>query len=127
MDDLIKQFLAQKNIAVAGSFRSKEKVAYKIFLQLKEKDYNVFPVNPFLSDVEGVKCYPSISDILYPIGAVDLVTPPAATEKIVEECKRKGIKYIWMQPGAESEKAIKFCGQNNMKVIHNLCLMVKLG
>jgi len=37
MDDIIKEFLAQKNIAVAGSFRLKEKVAYKIFLQLKEK------------------------------------------------------------------------------------------
>ena len=127
MSDLIKEFLAQKNIAVVGSFRSKEKVAYKIFLQLKEKGYNVFPVNPSLSDVEGVKCYPSISDILYPIDAVDIVTPPEATEKIVEECKKKGIKYVWMQPGAESENAIKFCEHNNIKVIHNSCLMVELG
>lgn len=127
MDGIIKEFLSQKNIAVAGSFRSKEKVAYRIFLKLKEKGYNVFPVSPSLSEVEGVKCYPSVSDILYPLDAVDLVTPPAVTEKIAEECKRKGIKYVWMQPGAESEKAIKFCETNNINVIHHICLMVEVG
>ncbi|MBI5574638.1 MAG: CoA-binding protein [Elusimicrobia bacterium] len=124
--DIIKEFLAQKNIAVAGSFRSKEKVAYKIFLQLKEKGYNVFPVNPSISELEGVKVYRSVLEISEKVDAVDIVTPPEATEKIVEECKKKEVKYVWMQPGAESEKAIKFCEQSNIKVIHNSCLMVEL-
>ena len=127
MDEIIKKFLEQKNIAVIGSFRSKEKVAYKIFLQLKEKGYNIFPVNPSLSEVEGFKCYPAISDIPSVIDAVDLVTPPEATEKIVEGCKKENVKYVWMQPGAENEKAVKFCLDNNIKVIHNVCLMVESG
>ncbi len=126
MDDIIKKFLAQKNIAVVGSFRSKEKVAYKIFLQLKEKGYNVFPVNPSISELEGVKVYGSVLEISEKVDAIALVTPPEATERIVEECKKKGIKYVWMQPGAESENAIKFCEHNNIKVIHDSCLMVEL-
>jgi len=60
------------------------------------------------------------------VDAIALVTPPEATERIVEECKKKGIKYVWMQPGAESENAIKFCEHNNIKVIHDSCLMVEL-
>lgn len=127
MNNIIKEFLAQRNIAVAGSFRSKEKVAYKILLQLKGKGYNVFPVNPSLTEVEGLKCYCAVSDISFVVDAVDIVTPPEATEKIVEDCKKKNIKYVWMQPGAESEKAIKFCNDNNIKVIHNACLMVESG
>lgn len=147
MDDIIKEFFNQKDIAVIGSFRSKDKVAYKILLQLKEKCYNVIPVNPSLLEVEGLKCYPAVIDIpskvdpttcLHTEGvfddtqtsggvtAVSIVTPPEATEKIVEDCKKKNIKYVWMQPGAESEKAIKFCNANGIKVIHNTCLMLKI-
>ncbi|HAX61263.1 MAG TPA: CoA-binding protein [Elusimicrobia bacterium] len=126
-ENITKDFLVQKNIAVAGSFRSKEKVAYRIFLQLKEKGYNVFPVNPSISELEGVKVYGSVLEISQKVDAVDIVTPPAVTEKIVEECKKKGIKYVWMQPGAESENAIKFCERNNIKVIYNTCLMVEAG
>ncbi|OGS44288.1 MAG: hypothetical protein A2539_02220 [Elusimicrobia bacterium RIFOXYD2_FULL_34_15] len=125
MEDIIKEFLNQKNIAIAGSFKSKEKVAYEILLKLKNKGYNVFPVNPNLKDVEGLKCYSTVKDIPLKIDAIDIVTPPVVTEKIVEDCKNKGVKYVWMQPGAESEKAIKFCNDNNIKVIHNSCLLVQ--
>ncbi|HAM37955.1 MAG TPA: CoA-binding protein [Elusimicrobia bacterium] len=125
MENIVKEFLEKKNIAVAGSFKSKEKVAYRILLELIKKGYNVFPINPNLNEIEGIKCYGLVNDIPVTVDAIDIVTPPEVTEKIVEDCKIKGIKYIWMQPGAESEKAIKFCENNNIKAIYNMCLLVK--
>ncbi|MDD5686263.1 MAG: CoA-binding protein [Elusimicrobia bacterium] len=127
MENIIKEYLEQKNIAVIGSFCSKDKIAYKIFLKLIEKGYNAFPVNPALSEVENIKCYPTINDISYPIDAVDIVTPPKVTEQIVKDCKGKNIKYVWMQPGAENEAALKFCFDNGLKVIHNVCLMLNIN
>jgi predicted CoA-binding protein len=56
---------------------------------------------------------------------VDTVVPPAVTEKIVVECKELGIARVWMQPGSESEKAINFCAENNIKVVHDMCVRVK--
>ena len=126
MNNKIKEFIAQKNIAVIGSFRSSEKIAYRVLLKLVERGYNVFPINPSLAEVEGLKCYKSVIDVPVDIDAVDLVTPPEATEKVVEDCKRKSVKFIWMQPGAESGKAIKFCEDNNIKLIHDMCLLVEL-
>jgi predicted CoA-binding protein len=42
-------------------------------------------------------------------GVVDVVVPPKVTEHTVETCQKLGITRVWMQPGSESEKAIKFC------------------
>lgn len=124
MEDLIKEFLLQKNFAVVGSFRNESKYAYKILKNLKQKGYEVYPVNPKLKEVEGLKCYPTILDIPITVDVVDIVTPPAVTEQIVKQCFKKGITRIWLQPGAESETAIRFCQENNIKVIYNACIML---
>ena len=126
MQELIKEFLSQKSFVVVGSFKNETKVAYKIFRFLKQKGYEVYPVNPNVKEIDGVKCYPSILDLPKTVDVVDLVTPPSATEEIVKQCLQKGIKYIWMQPGAESEKAVEFCKQNDIKVIYGTCLMMNL-
>jgi predicted CoA-binding protein len=36
-----------------------------------------------------------------------------------------GIKKIWLQPGAENENTIKFCRENDMDVIYQVCVMMK--
>lgn len=124
MKDLIEDFLNQKHFAVVGSFRNENKYAYKILKDLKRKGYQTYPVNPRIKDVGGTECFPSISDIPITVDVVNVVTPPKVTEEIVKQCHDKGILRVWMQPGAESEKAIMFCKEHNIKVIHNLCIML---
>ena len=125
MEKLISDFLAQKRFVVAGSFRNESKYAYKIFKILKNKRYEVYPVHPTIKEVEGHRCYASVKDIPHTIDVVNLVTPPLVTEKILLECKDKGIRKVWIQPGAESQTAIKFCNNNDMKVIHGICVMLE--
>ena len=125
MQDLVDDFLKQKSFAVVGSFSDETKHAYRIVKTLKNKGYQVYPVNPHIKQVDGLVCYASIKDIPGVVDVADLVTPPEVTEKIVRECKDKGIKRIWLQPGAESEKAIKFCEDNDIKVIYGLCVMLE--
>ena len=124
MENLVENFLRQKRFAVIGSFRNKEKFAYKILVDLIKKGYEVFPVNPHSGEVEGRVCYKSVSDIPHSIDVADLVTPPAVTENILRECFQKGIKKIWLQPGAESRAAIDFCKENKMDVIYGMCVML---
>lgn len=125
MEKLISDFLAQKRFVVAGSFRNESKYAYKILKMLKNKGYEVYPVHPTIKEVEGQLCYSSVKDIPCVIDVVNLVTPPPVTERIVIECKERGIKKIWLQPGAENENTIKFCRENNMEVIYQVCVMMK--
>jgi predicted CoA-binding protein len=96
MKDLIIDFLKQKRFAVIGSFRNKEKFAYKVLVDLMKKGYEVFPVNPSLGEVEGKVCYKSISDIPGGVDVANIVTPPSVTEGILKECLQKGIKRAWL-------------------------------
>lgn len=125
MGDLVKDFFRQKSFAVAGSFKNEAKFAYKILIGLIKQGYEVFPVNPGTSNVEGRTCYKSISDVPFSIDVVSIVTPPPVTEGILRECLKKGIRRVWLQPGAENQAAIKFCHDNNIQVIHGICIMLE--
>ncbi len=122
--DLVKEFMAQKRFAVVGATDDTQKYGHKIFQNLKNRDYEVYPVNPRLKELEGIKCYPNLAGIPVKVDVVDFVVPPQVTEVILKECKRLELDRIWLQPGSESEAAIAFCHQNNLKVVHDVCVMM---
>jgi len=126
MEDLIQKFLDKRNVfAVVGASRNPEKYGHQVFKDLMKAGYKVYPINPNADEILGVKCYPSLKDLPEKPDVVDLVVPPQITEKVIRECKELGIKMIWMQPGSESEDAIKFCKENGMDVVHGVCVMIE--
>lgn len=124
MQDLIQEFMSQRRFAIVGATDNAKKYGYEIFKNLKSRGYEVYPVNPRLKELEGIKCYPSLVDIPVKVDVVDFVVPPEVTEVILQECKRLGLDRIWLQPGSESETAIDFCHKNNLKVVHDVCVML---
>lgn len=124
MQDLIKEFMAQKRFAVVGATDNPQKYGNQIVKNLKSRGYEVYPVNPKLKKVEGLTCYSSLADIPVKVDVVDFVVPPHVTEEILKECKELGLSRIWLQPGSESETAIAFCHENNLKVVHGVCVMM---
>jgi uncharacterized protein len=124
MQDLIKEFMAQKKFAVVGATDNPEKYGNQIVKNLIKRGYEVYPVNPRLKELEGLTCYPGLSDIPVKVDVVDFVVPPAATEVILKQCKELGLSHIWLQPGSENETTIGYCHDNNLKVVHSVCVML---
>ena len=124
MQGLIKEFMAQKRFAIVGATDNPQKYGNQIVKSLKSRGYEVYPVNPKLKELEGLTCYSSLADIPVKVDIVDFVVPPAVTEEILKECKELGLSRIWLQPGSESERAIAFCRENNLKVVHDVCVMM---
>jgi len=124
VQELIKEFMAQKKFAVVGATDNPEKYGNQILKNLKSRGYEVYPVNPNIEELEGSRCYPSLNDIPVKVDVVDFVVPPKATEEILKQCKELGLNRIWLQPGSENETAITFCRENNMKVVHDVCVML---
>jgi predicted CoA-binding protein len=120
MQDTIKEFMAQKKFAVIGATDNTEKYGNKIFKNLKDRGYDVYPVNPKLEELDGVPVYGTLSDIPEKVDVVDFVVPPDVTEQILKECKKLGLSRIWLQPGSESEAAITYCEDNNLTVLHDV-------
>jgi uncharacterized protein len=120
----IDEFLGEKIIAVAGVSRNKNKFGSQIFKDLIKKGYRVYPVNPFMSDIEGEKCYKSLSELPEKPGSVVVCVNKNASYDLSVEALNSGIRNIWFQSGAESETALEFCKDNNMNVIHNECILM---
>jgi len=125
MPDTLKNILKKKVIAVVGVSKDENKYGFKVFKDLLSKDLKVYGVNPNADFILGRKIYKKISEIPEKVDLVITVVPPNVTEKIVDECKALGINEIWMQPGSESEEAIKKAENFGMKITYNACIMVE--
>ena len=126
IEKLITEFLNKKNVfAVVGASRDPKKYGHQIFKDLRNAGYKVYCVNPNADEVIGVKCYPCIEALSEKPDVVDIVVPPKVTEEVVMICKKLSIMKVWMQPGSESEKAIKFCEENNIDVVYGVCVMIE--
>ena len=120
----IDAFLVQETLALAGVSRSGGKFGNKVLENLFGKGYEVLPIHPEASEIDGVHCYPSLADLPAEVGGLVLVVPPAQTERLVREAGEAGIGRVWMQPGAESDAAIRYCEQHGIDVVHGECIMM---
>ncbi|NCN86682.1 CoA-binding protein [archaeon] len=110
-------------IAVVGASKNPRKYGNEVMRDLISKGYTVYPVNPNEDKILELKSFKNLKSINAKIDFVVFVVPPEITEKVLEEVKKLKIPKVWMQPGSESEKAIKFCEDNKIECIHNSCIM----
>lgn len=123
----IKQFLSSPAFGVAGASANREKYGNKVLRVYLQNHKKVYPINTHEKSIEGVDCVASIAELPPEVQSLSIITPPPVTEKIVEQAIAKGIKNIWMQPGAESPAAVANCEKNNINVIADgSCVLVAL-
>ena len=123
----IKQFLTAQNFAVIGASTNRAKFGNKVLRCYQTNELSVIPVHPREQQIEGLDCVATINDLPAEVASISIITPPQITEKIVMDAVSKGIKNIWMQPGAESSVAIQYCLDHKINVIADgSCLLVVL-
>lgn len=122
----IENFLDSSNvIAVVGASRDPEKYGHKIYKDLKDKGFEVYPVNPKADTILSDKAFSSLEDLPEKPDVVDVVVPPDVSMKIVEQCDDLGIDKVWLQPGSESDEVIDFCQEHEIELVHDTCMMLK--
>lgn len=119
-EEMISEFLAAEVYAVVGVSTNKEKYGYKVYRDLQQGGYRVYPVNPLYEDIFGEKCYPDLASLPEKPDVVEFVCPPKITETIVRELPTLRIDKAWMQPGSGSRQTIAFCREHGIKVIHDI-------
>ena len=126
--DPIERFLTSPAYGVVGASRRRHKYGNKVLRCYQQNGRPAIPVNPRESVIEGVTCVASVLDLPDDVKSISIITPPAVTERVVEEAIRRGIEHVWMQPGAESERAVAACEAAGINVIADgSCLLVVLG
>ncbi len=119
---------AFRKMAVMGASASRSRYGNIIVRDLKRKGHEVYPVNPDLDEVEGLKCYPSLEDLPKDVELLIFVVPPSVGLQETKKAVSLRYKRLWFQPGAESEEIANFLkGLKKQGVEHFLyrCVMVE--
>ena len=129
LETQVKDFLAQKRIAVAGVSRSETgSAANVIYPKLRGAGYEVYALNPRAEEIEGARCYPDLKSLPAAVDGVVVVTPPAQTDELVRQCAAAGVRRVCMHrsfgQGSVSPAAVAFCRQNGIEVIAGGCPMM---
>lgn len=124
----VRSFLASGPFAVVGASTDRSKYGNKVLRCYLQHGHEVYPINARAEQVEGLKAYPGLTALPVKARAISVITPPAVTERVVQEAAAAGVAHIWMQPGAESDAAVAAAEALGMNVIAGgPCLLVVLG
>lgn len=82
MQDLIKEFMAQRIFAVVGATDNPEKYGHRIFKNLKNRGYEVYPVNPKLKECKEL----GLSRIW--------LQPGSESEAAIAFCRKNSLKVV---------------------------------
>ena len=131
IDEMLRQ---AKTIAVVGMSDKPWRASHNIGLYLAANGYRVIPVNPALSEVLGLKCYPDLEAAQAAAQAadrnqtgpgIDLVDVFRASEfvpAIVDDVIRLGIPYLWLQDEVIHEQAVARARAAGVKCVQNDCI-----
>ncbi len=128
---MIRNFLSHRRLAIIGISRNPKEFSSHVFYEFSKHGYDVVPVNPRATSIQGRECFARAQDIWPPVQAALLMTPPMITGAVVRDCAEAGIKWIWMYRGAEragaaTDGAVHYCLQMGMQVIAGQCPLMFL-
>lgn len=121
----IQDALKKQTWAVVGATDKKEKFGYKIFNHLNSRGKIVYPIHPRLDYLDGEICYANLRDLPVTPDVAVFVVPEAVGLSALDDCKAKGIKTVWLQPGADKISLVEKAENLDIDVIMS-CVLVEL-
>ena len=122
---LIVGFLQSKRFAMLGVSRNPRDFSRRLYDEFLKRGYDVIAVNPATPAIDGKHCFKRVQDIQPPVTCALLMTPRAATDKVLLDCADAGITLVWIY-GISGEKdispnAIKICREHGMEIVPGYC------
>ena len=117
-----------KSIAMVGASPDKTKFSYGVLRVLSETGYDMIPVNPRsgLTEIRGMKVYPSLKDIDRPVDMVQVFRAPEELPAIARDAVEIGAKVLWGQLGVRNDEAARIAEDGGVKVVMDRCPKIEL-
>ena len=118
-----------KTVAMVGASANHSRPSYFVFSFLRTRaKFHVTPINPTLSEIDGVPAYPTLAAYAAERGAPDIVDVfrrPEDTPNLVREAIAAGAKAIWFQYGVINDEAIRLADEAGLDVVVDRCIKVE--
>ena len=130
----LKLFFEPRGVAVIGASRQRGTIGGEILHNLLNYGFQgpVYPVNPSATEIENVKCYPSIEAVPGLVDLAVIVVPAAKVVEVAASCARKGVKALvvisagFSETGAEGKtrqaELVSVCRGAGMRLIGPNCM-----
>jgi predicted CoA-binding protein len=111
-------------IAVVGASRYPEKTAHAVPHQLLRHGWRVIPVNPYVEEIWGERCYPVLAEIPEPVDLVNVFRPSADATDVVRQAIEIGTKAVWLQQGIFSPEGRRMAEEAGIDYVEDTCTAV---
>jgi acyl-CoA synthetase (NDP forming) len=93
---IMRQFMEPQSVAIIGVSRYTGEGTFNILENLLSYRYKgrIYPINPGVSEILGIKTYSSVAEITDDIDLAVIATPRELVPQLVKECANSNIKAI---------------------------------
>lgn len=118
---------SRSKVAIIGASASRSKFGNKAVRAYQHQGWEVYPVHPTLTEIEGLRAYPNLGAI--PERHLDRVlfyVPPEIGVGALDQIPGKEVGEVWLNPGAESPEVLRRAEELGLNVIQ-ACSIVDVG
>tara|TARA_R110002111_G_scaffold100976_6_gene156449 strand:+ start:11257 stop:11640 length:384 start_codon:yes stop_codon:yes gene_type:complete len=119
--------MGKPTVAIIGASADRQKYGNKSVRAHLKQGYEVFPVHPSETTIEGLTAYPSLEHVpAKPLDRISVYVPPQVGITLLEQIQKRGAGEIWFNPGSESPDLLRRAKELGLNVIQ-ACSIIAIG
>src|ERR1039458_7967146 len=101
----LRALLTPRSIVVIGASPAPDPIGARVLQHVIDGGFTgrVHAVNPAVTELQGVRCYPDIREVPGPVDAALVVVPAGAVLEVVRSCGQAGVRGLIVMSGGFAE------------------------
>lgn len=119
--------MSKPTVAIIGASTDRQKYGNKAVRAYLKQGYDVYPVHPRETTIEGLPVYPTLEEVpVEDLDRISVYVPPEIGMSLLESIREKGVNEIWFNPGSESPELLARATELGVNVIQ-ACSIMDIG
>lgn len=124
--DLEEILRKTRTVAIVGASANPARASHEVWTYLKSaSDYELYLVNPTITEVDGTPVYPSLADLPVVPDLVDVFRRREHLASVLDDAVAVGAKVLWLQLGLRDEQVARDGAAAGLQVVMDRCLKVE--
>lgn len=105
----LRPFFHPRGVAMIGASRDTRSIGYRLLEALIANRFqgSIYPVNPFATEILGLRVYPSLRQVSEPIDLAVIAVPRDQVIGVVEDCAIHGVRALVIVTAGFAEIGVK--------------------
>ena len=123
--DLRRILTETRTVAIVGVSADPMRPSHGVWSYLRSRsDYELYLVNPTVSEIDGTPVYPSLADLPVTPDLVDVFRRHEHLPSVLADTIKVGAKVLWLQQGLTHEQVARDGEAAGLQVVMDRCLKV---